>query len=179
MTRGTAAGSTAPHSAGTTPPATVVLSGNPRPGSRTLLVARRVAAALDPDEPTTELEIGELVPDLLEQRHPRVAAALTGFREAELAVVATPSYKGSFTGLLKVFLDHLPAGALRGATVVPVVVAASTPHLVRTQLHLGDVLAELGADLLPGFSVAEHQLERVDGLVEEWHALLATEAVLR
>ncbi|WP_197429997.1 NADPH-dependent FMN reductase [Auraticoccus cholistanensis] len=157
---------------------TTVLGGDPRPGSRTLLAARRVAAALDPDEPATETELAALTREVLDPSSPHVVRALARLREADLAVVATPSCKGSFSGLLKGFLDHLPAGGLSGVTVVPVVVAASNAHLVRTQLHLGDVLGELGADLLSGFSAHEQHLDRLDVLVEEWLDLLGTDAVL-
>jgi FMN reductase len=44
---------------------------------------------------------------------------------ASVVVVATPVYKGSYTGLLKSFLDVLRSQALAGAVVVPVTVSAA------------------------------------------------------
>ncbi|WP_114560497.1 NADPH-dependent FMN reductase [Desertihabitans aurantiacus] len=154
---------------GTTVP-TTVLSGNPRPGSRTLALARLAATQLDPDTDLAEIDLAGLGGDVLDPAAPAVADALRTLTGSELAVLATPSYKGSFTGLLKVFLDHLPAGGLAGVTVLPVVVAASGAHLVQTQQHLDDVLRELGADVLPGLSVGERQLAAPGEAVAAWHA---------
>ncbi|TDD63979.1 hypothetical protein E1262_29575 [Jiangella aurantiaca] len=41
------------------------------------------------------------------------------------SLLATPTYKARYTGLLKAFLDRLPGGALRGTVAVPVTVAAA------------------------------------------------------
>jgi len=49
-------------------------------------------------------------------------------REARLLVVATPAYKGTFTGLLKIFLDQLGGREFAGAAAVSVAVAAAEPH---------------------------------------------------
>ena len=43
---------------------------------------------------------------------------------ADLLVVAQPTYKATYTGLLKLFLDQLPGDGLRGVTAVPLMLGA-------------------------------------------------------
>ena len=88
---------------------------------------------------------------------------------ATVAVIATPVYKASFTGLLKLFLDGYGANGLDGVVAVPVVVSASPAHSLVGEVHLRPVLVELGA-VLPtrSFTVVESQLGDVEVLVEKW-----------
>lgn len=154
---------------------TVVISGNPRPDSRTIEVALVLAGHLESEnapnaagqkhsaEPRSaveqaRIELSELAADLLVRPvSERVQAALDQVLAADRLVVATPSYKGSFTGLLKSFLDLLPGGSL-AAPAHPVVVAASPAHTVSTTEHLEFVLTELGATVRPGVAALESQL---------------------
>ena len=103
----------------------VVVSGNPRPGSRTSVLAGAVGAALG--GATAVVEVGELGPGLLTPGDAATAAAVTTIREADVLVVATPTYKGSYTGVLKVLLDQLPAGARAAKRALPVVTAGVAP----------------------------------------------------
>src|ERR1700761_3469623 len=104
----------------------VVVSGNPRPQSRTSTLAEAVgqaiAARAGGDEPAV-VQVGALGAGLLTPGDAATAAALETVRAAEILVVATPTYKGSYTGVLKVLFDYLPAGALSGKRAVPVVTA--------------------------------------------------------
>ena len=68
---------------------TVVVSGNPRPGSRTAQVAQRLAQELGSDEPSI-IELGELTDELFVGGE-RVSAAEESVRNATEIVVATPS----------------------------------------------------------------------------------------
>ena len=45
-------------------------------------------------------------------------------------MVATPIYKASYSGLLKLFLDALSPDALRGKTVLPLATAGNSAHLL-------------------------------------------------
>jgi FMN reductase len=65
--------------------------------------------------------------------------------QADVLVVATPTYKAAYTGLLKAVLDQAPSGWLRGKVVVPLQIAASDKHALAVEVHLRPVLAELGA----------------------------------
>src|SRR5438445_11938287 len=98
----------------------VVLVGNPRVGSRTRTVGEAAARAVlgDAAAEVTVLELGELVGVSFGPEPAygsgRVADPLGLVRSARLLVVATPTYKGTYTGLLKVFLDQLGHRELAG-----------------------------------------------------------------
>lgn len=150
----------------------VALSGNPRAGSRTLLVAWTLAEALAARTgvgPVTSLELAEVAQELFAAEAPdadRFAATLAG---SAVAVVATPVYKASYTGLLKAFLDRYPGGGLKGVLAVPVVVSASPAHSFVAEHLLRPLLVELGAQApTRPFAVTEKQLGDVDDLAATW-----------
>ena len=58
-----------------------------------------------------------------------------------MVIVATPIYKAAYSGLLKVFLDLLPAEALRGKTVLPLASGGSVAHLLALDYALKPVLS--------------------------------------
>jgi FMN reductase len=130
----------------------VVLSGNPRAGSRTRALAESVGDALAKRRNAAT----PIVVDLAD--NPEPTGALATVRAAGLLVVATPTYKGSYTGVLKVFLDNLPHLGLAGVTAVPVTVGANEQQAAQSGRHLRGLLAELGADVRPGLAVTEAQL---------------------
>jgi FMN reductase len=134
--------STLPPPAPDVPPAEVVLLiGNPRPGSRTRALAEAAAEALLDrlGRAATQLrgvqvlELADLVGVTFgpEPAYGAVAVAdpFEAVRSARLLIVASPTYKGTYTGLLKIFLDQLGPDALSRTVAVPVVVAASEAHL--------------------------------------------------
>lgn len=136
---------------------TLVISGNPRPGSRTLALARRHAdQTLGGSHRVLELSA---IADQILVGGPALEEALAAARAADQLVVATPSYKGSLTGLLKAFLDQLPSGELTGGTAHPVVVAGSPAHVQRTTEHLVGVLDELGLTVAEGVGRTESDLK--------------------
>ena len=142
---------------------TVVLSGNPRPGSRTLKLATAVGTAISA-EPPLVIDVADLGPGLLTPGDPATAAAVAAVREAKLLVVATPTYKGSYTGVLKVLLDQLPAGALEGVTSVPVVTAGVQPQADGAEGFLRHLLTELGATVAPALTATEPELADIAGV---------------
>lgn len=142
---------------------TVVLSGNPRPGSRTLGLATAVGEALS-DRPPVVIDVADLVPGLLTPGDPATADALAAIRDAGLLVVATPTYKGSYTGVLKVLLDNLKGDSLTGITAVPVVTAGVQPQADGAAGFLRHLLGELGATVATGLTAVEAQLADIDAL---------------
>jgi FMN reductase len=148
----------------------VVLVGNPRPGSRTRAVAEQAAALLAP-RPAV-LELAELTgvsytADAVAATHPD-ESAVDRVRSASVLIVASPSYKGTYTGLLKLFLDRLPHAGLDGVVALPIAVAGSPEHAQATAADLGRLLGELGAQVPAPVALLESQLERPDfrGAVE-------------
>ena len=103
-----------------------VVVGNPKPGSRTLAAAVHGARELSGAEP-------DLVVDALVEQ---VGAA-------DLVVVASPTYKAAYTGLLKLFLDRFPTDGLRGVAV-PLMLGAGPGHALAPELTLRPVLTEIG-----------------------------------
>ncbi|WP_052852577.1 NADPH-dependent FMN reductase [Streptomyces avicenniae] len=158
-----------------TPPSVVALSGNPRPRSRTLAVAeataRAVAERLGVTTPVTTLDLADFAGEILTPEHPSADAALTTLAQARIAVIATPVYKASYTGLLKAFLDLYPADGLLGVTAVPLVVSGSPAHALAGEVHLRPLLVELGA-VVPAraFAVTEAQLADSGQAIDAWLA---------
>lgn len=170
---------TAAPAAGTRPLAVVVLTGNPRPGSRTAAAARAVGERLgawlqpadaDPALPA-EIDLADLAPELLAAEHPRADAALRTVAAADVLVVATPVHKASFTGLLKAFLDLYGPRGLAGVVAVPLVVPGDLTHALVGEVHLRPVLVELGA-VVPTRSlvVTAGDLPALDDHLAAWWA---------
>jgi FMN reductase len=151
-----------------------VVVGNPKPRSRTLNIAETVARAAAgavglAESDRTTVDLAELGPHLFDWSSTEVRAAVDAIRDCTLAVVASPTYKASYTGLLKSFLDWFSATDLVGVTVVPVMVGAGLQHMLAVEVHLRPVLVELGATVpTRGLYVTEDQLDALDDVVGGW-----------
>jgi FMN reductase len=150
----------------------VVLSGDPRPDSRTARLATGVGtstAQLLGARPPEVIDLAEyghrlLVPDAAE-----VIGAVATVRDADLLVISTPAYNGTFTGVLKVFLDRFPAEGLAGRPALSVVVSATPGRAEVAEGYLHALLAEMGATTPgPGLAVAEDQLAQPDVLISAY-----------
>lgn len=150
----------------------VVLVGNPRPRSRTHGVAARAARAVAPDAAAETVDLTALADRLLHpDRSPAIAEAVERVTAADVLLVASPTYKGTYTGLLKSFLDLVPS--LAGVTALPLMVMGSPRHALAVEVHLRPLLVELGATVAtPGLAVVEADLERLDEVLAEWTAAL-------
>ena len=163
------------HHAPAAPTSVVVVSGNPRAGSRTLSVAEAVGSqirtALAGPVLHQTVEVADLGPEIFAAERPRTNGALATISHADVLVVATPVYKASYTGLLKLFLDQLPPNALQGVIAVPVVVSAAPAHGLVGEAYLRPLLVELGATVpTRAFAVTEAQLTDLDDMVQGWWA---------
>ena len=151
-----------------------VVVGNPRPQSRTRSVAERIAhlaalAAGVPDEPCSVIEVSELAGELFDWSSATVRAQTEVLATSRLAVVASPTYKATYTGLLKAFLDWFGQTGLNGVTVIPVMVGASAIHALAVEVHLRPVLVEIGATIpTRGLFVLEDELDVLDRTIEAW-----------
>ena len=160
-----------------------VVVGNPKPQSRTLTAARAVAEAaaaacgLDASDPV-EVDLASLGPQLFDWSSPDVKDAVARVADCSLLVVASPTYKATYTGLLKAFLDWYPTTGLSGVTVVPVMVGAGAQHALAVEVHLRPVLVEIGASIpTRGLYVTEDRLDDLSAVVDEW--LVAAAPLLR
>lgn len=162
-------------------PAIVVLSGNPRPASKTVSVATGMAESLSPFLPASSLEVIELADfggRVLDANDPDVADARARVAEATVLIVASPVYKGSYTGLLKAFMDGYGPFSLDGVIAVPVIVAGSPEHAsLAAHVHLRPLLHEVGAETPLGvFTVLDAEvadpIQRAE-VISEWRAVRA------
>jgi FMN reductase len=163
----------------TSPPGSgsiVAVVGNPRPGSRTAALATALARAIADLAGTGDPVVLDLA-ELTEQLGPplgsgsagRWAEPLRTVHAGDLLVVATPTYKGSYTGLLKSFLDHVGGGALHPITAVPVTTVGSPAHTLAADVHLRPLLVELGASTpTSALVVGNDQLDDPSGAIKSW-----------
>jgi len=124
---------------------TAVIVGNPKAQSRTLEAGVLVAKKLTGAEPDHVLDLVEFGPALLEWGNAKLNAAIETVRGCNVLIVASPTFKATYTGLLKLFLDQIPSDGLAGITAFPVMLGAGPAHLLAPDLLLKPVLVELGA----------------------------------
>jgi FMN reductase len=140
---------------------TAVVVGNPRPRSRTLAAATTVTRRLTDFDPDVVVDLATLGPALLSERDPAVTALVEEVGAADLVVVASPTYKATYTGLLKLFLDRFPTGTGLPGTAVAVMLGAAPQHALAGELHLRPLLVELGATVpVPALFVLDHEHDR-------------------
>lgn len=153
-------------------PRITAVVGNPREGSRThrltATVLERLTDAVG-SESVEVVDLAELGAALLDPADPRSARARERVAGSDLVVVATPVYKATYTGLLKLFLDGYGSNALAGVTAVGVVVSAAPAHLLATDIHLRSLLVELGAWVpTRSLGLVESQLPDAEVVVGDW-----------
>lgn len=127
----------------------LTIGGSPSTRSRSNALLRLVSRQLQ----TLSLETGHVgaadlpADDLLLARFdsPAVKRFQDGVVRASGLIIATPVYKASFSGALKVLLDLLPEGALVGKTVLPLATGGSPLHTLAVEHALQPVLSALKA----------------------------------
>ena len=155
-----------------------VVTGNPKPASRTHAVALAVAAALGQELPgaatSTVIDLAQYAPRLFDWADEELTALTAEVAAADIAVFASPTYKAAYTGLLKAFLDRYGNNGLAGVTAVPVMTGGWPGHLLAVEVHLRPVLVELGA-VVPsrGLYVTESELADLPAAVGTWSATAA------
>ena len=172
----------------------VLLSGSPSARSRTELLLEHVRQRLQGRQlEVTLLRVRDFPAEALlhaDFDNHAVQLLQATVASADGLVVATPVYKASFTGALKVLLDLLPERALAHKVVLPIASGGSPAHLLAVDYALKPVLAALKAqEMLPGVFAVDKQiayaqggqpasfddelLERLDESVEQLLAALA------
>lgn len=156
----------------------VALVGNPKVASRTLDVAHEMAGQIlrtladkGAHAQSEFVDLAALGAALLDWESADVADVLSRVTAADLLIVASPTYKATYTGLLKLFLDRVPQNGLLGRVAIPVMVAAAPIHGLAGETHLRPLLVELGATCpTRGFFILESQLADLPGVVAKWLA---------
>src|ERR1700689_723933 len=157
-----------------------VVTGNPKPKSRTHAVAGAVAdaisAALLPSASTSpqpgsrlDIDLADYAPRLFDWTDEELGRLTASVASSGVAVFASPTYKASYTGLLKAFLDRYGSNGLAGVVAVPVMTGGWAGHLLAVEVHLRPVLVELAATVpARGLYVTEPELADLDTAVAKW-----------
>ena len=140
-------------------PLVAVVVGNPKPASRTLDAAVRVARDLSGADPDLVVDLGTLGAAILDWKDAEVASLVEQVGSADLVVVASPTYKATYSGLLKIFLDRFAGGTGLRGVVVPLMLGAGPGHSLAPELSLRPLLAELGGTTVRGHYVLEDQYD--------------------
>ena len=99
--------------------------------------------------------------------------AIASVQESSVVVFASPTYKASFTGVLKLFLDLIPSKGLTGIVAVPLMLGAGPAHALAPELTLKPVLVELGALCpTPGLYLLDSTYAE-EGSMDTWLATAA------
>lgn len=122
-----------------------VVVGNPKPRSRTYEAALLVAERLTGAAPEVVIDVADLGAGLLAWGDQPTKDAVAAVQGADVVVVASPTYKAAYTGLLKLFLDRFPSDGLAGVVAVPLMLGGGPGHALAPELTLRPVLVELGA----------------------------------
>ena len=152
-----------------------VVTGNPKPASRTHGVALAVARTLSAARPGTTthpvVDLAEHAPRLFDAADAELSHLTAAVAAADVAIFASPTYKASYTGMLKAFLDRYGSNGLAGTLAVPAMTGGWAGHLLAVEVHLRPVLVELGATVpARGLYVTEPELADVDAAIAGWAA---------
>ena len=149
-----------------------VVVGNPKPRSRTLSIAETVAdrvAGATGASVARVVDLCEYADDLFKWPHEELASLNAAVAGSDFVVFASPTYKASFTGLLKAFLDRYPNNGLAGVTAVPLMTGGSEGHAMAADTQLRPVLVELGASVpTRALFFLMSRMSEMEAVVDEW-----------
>ena len=150
-----------------------VVVGNPKANSRTLLVAQGVADALSTrlDLPPDRLvlDLADVATELFAPESLRVDDLLSAVAGSQIVIVASPTFKATYTGLLKAFFDRYSTNALHSAVAVGLMTGAAPIHALAVEVHLRPLLVELGAATpTRGLYVTEQQFDALEESIAPW-----------
>jgi FMN reductase len=152
----------------------VAVVGNPNPGGRTTTVARAVAdavAAAIGGADVEVIELADVAAHLFEWDNADLAALTARVAAADVVIAACPTYKATYTGLLKAFLDRYGTDGLAGCVAVPVMVGGAPIHALAPEAYLRPLLVELGASVPSrGLYVLDSKMDTLDETVAAWIA---------
>ncbi len=152
-----------------------IVVGNPKVASRTLTVAEAVMSAVAPClggavKPEV-IDLAEHTAGLFDWESRELNALTEKVADCELVVAASPTYKATYTGLLKAFFDRYANNGLAGVVVVPVMVGAAPIHALAPEVFLRPLFVELGATVPSrALYVLESQLDQLEEVVAKWAA---------
>jgi FMN reductase len=155
----------------------VVVVANPggpgRTGGAALQLADRIAAFGGRDghsaREVVTIDLADRPERLLAFGSPLATEHRSTIEGGRALVVATPTYKATYTGLLKIFLDQVGAGELAGIPTVALMTGGSDAHALAVDVHLAPLLAELGASLpVRGLYLSGAAVDEPGAAIDAW-----------
>lgn len=153
-------------------PVITVLVGNPKPASTTRLAAEEVAAQLSARsgaEVSETIDLADVAGSIFDAGDPVVEELVRRVAASDLVVVASPTYKAAYSGLLKAFFDRYGANGLHGVAAVPLLTIGGPQHTLAVETTLRPLLVELGASVpTRGIAFPAGRIDERADIVAEW-----------
>lgn len=153
-------------------PKIVAISGSPTHRSRTLSLVAEIQEriAQEVGGSTSLVSIADLVSSMMvhtrDEAAPKLDHALRSVEQADLLVVGSPVYNGSYTGLFKHFMDLVDYKSLEGVPVALLATGGSDRHALVIDHQLRPLFSFFTAHTLPtGVFLSESSF--VDGRIED------------
>ncbi|MBM6583813.1 NAD(P)H-dependent oxidoreductase [Microvirga sp. BT689] len=153
-------------------PKIVAIVGSPTPLSRTRKLVIEIQGQIvgQTGAKARLVDIAELVPNLMvrsrEETSPVLEEALRAVEQADLLLIGTPVYKGSYTGLFKHFVDLIDYKSLAGVPVALLAMGGSDRHALVIDHQLRPLFGFFNAQTLPtGVFVSERSYP--DGCIND------------
>jgi FMN reductase len=81
-------------------------------------------------------------------------------KKAKAAIISTPVYNSSYTGVLKALLDLMPQYAFAGKTILPIAIGGTINHLLSIDYAIKPLLSVMGAThILQGVYIVNSQIQ--------------------
>jgi FMN reductase len=146
-----------------------IVVGNPKPQSRTRVIAEAFLRKLvgNADHRLCVIDLVNFHDTILSGPNDEIDALNSKVAASDLVIFASPTYKATYTGLLKSFLDRYQTNGLRGVVAIPILTGSSMAHSMAPTVNLAPLLVELGA-VVPGrgFYFEMDQMDQMDQVVE-------------
>lgn len=129
----------------------VAVAGSLSNQSTTATVAEVALQAVTSLGDTSLIRLSEIPAETLfsgDRSDPVFERSVRTLGEADGVILATPIYKASMSGLMKMFLDHLPQYGLAGKTVWPIATGGSIAHALALDFAVRPILQSMGPRLI-------------------------------
>lgn len=146
--------------------------GNPKPRSRTqqvgIAVADQICRATGA-RLAISIDLADYGGLLFDWPNDTLTELTERVSSCELLVAASPTYKATFTGMIKAFFDLYPNNGLAGVTAIPVLTMNSMDHSMGVDVFFRALLVELGASVpTKGLAFPTPRFEELDSIVSGW-----------
>ncbi len=135
--------------------------GSPFSGSSSEKIVNLVIESLPTSNWNTRvIDLSKISSDalLLRKEDETLNSSIDYVVNSTVIIAATPTYRATYTGLIKSFFDQLPADSLAGKLLLPIQTGGSPEHSLSIEYGLVPMVRTLGAlvSTKPIFSWNEH-----------------------